>query len=100
MFILDWLKDGVSFILVMFHQALSAIGMNPDSGWTWTFSIVGLVIVIRILLIPLFVKQIKAQRESEDQQVADDEGRHVDVLGHFEGKQARIARQCLLARMV
>lgn len=62
MFILDWLKDGVSFILVMFHQALSAIGMNPDSGWTWTFSIVGLVIVIRILLIPLFVKQIKAQR--------------------------------------
>jgi YidC/Oxa1 family membrane protein insertase len=61
-FILDWLKDGVSFILVMFHQALSWIGMNPDSGWTWTFSIVGLVIVIRILLIPLFVKQIKSQR--------------------------------------
>ena len=62
MFILDWLKDGVSWILVMFHQLLSAIGMNPDSGWTWTFSIVGLVVVIRILLIPLFVKQIKAQR--------------------------------------
>ena len=34
--------------------------MNPDSGWTWAFSIVGLVIVIRIALIPLFVKQIKA----------------------------------------
>ena len=62
MFILDWLKDGVSWILVMFHQLLSAIGMDPDSGWTWTFSIVGLVVVIRILLIPLFVKQIKAQR--------------------------------------
>ncbi len=62
MFILDWLKDGVSFILVMFHQALTFIGLNPDSGWTWTFSIVGLVVVIRILLIPLFVKQIKSQR--------------------------------------
>jgi YidC/Oxa1 family membrane protein insertase len=36
--------------------------MNHDSGWTWAFSIVGLVIVIRIALIPLFVKQIKAQR--------------------------------------
>jgi YidC/Oxa1 family membrane protein insertase len=36
--------------------------MDPNSGWTWAFSIVGLVIVIRILLIPLFVKQIKAQR--------------------------------------
>jgi YidC/Oxa1 family membrane protein insertase len=61
-FILDWLKDGVSFILVMFHGLFSALGMNPDSGWTWTFSIVGLVVVIRIALIPLFVKQIKSQR--------------------------------------
>ena len=36
--------------------------MDPASGWTWALSIVGLVIVIRILLIPLFVKQIRAQR--------------------------------------
>ena len=45
-----------------FHTALTTIGMPPDSGWTWALSIVGLVIVIRILLIPLFVKQIKASR--------------------------------------
>ena len=32
------------------------------SGFTWALSIVGLVIVIRIILIPLFVKQIKASR--------------------------------------
>ncbi len=62
MFILDWLKNAVSWILVQFHSLFTAIGLDPDSGWTWTFSIVGLVIVIRILLIPLFVKQIKAQR--------------------------------------
>jgi YidC/Oxa1 family membrane protein insertase len=63
MFILDWLKNAVSWILVQFHQLFTNLfGMNPDSGWTWAFSIVGLVIVIRIALIPLFVKQIKAQR--------------------------------------
>ncbi len=62
MFILDWLKNAVSWILVQFHSLFTAIGLDPDSGWTWTFSIVGLVIIIRILLIPLFVKQIKAQR--------------------------------------
>ena len=61
MFILDWLRTGVSWILVQFHQLLS-IFMDPASGWTWALSIVGLVIVIRILLIPLFVKQIKSQR--------------------------------------
>jgi YidC/Oxa1 family membrane protein insertase len=61
MFILDWLKNGVSWILVQFHQVLSTF-MDPASGWTWALSIVGLVIVIRILLIPLFVKQIKSQR--------------------------------------
>ena len=61
MFILDWLRTGVSWVLVQFHQLLSNV-MDANSGWTWAFSIVGLVIVIRILLIPLFVKQIKAQR--------------------------------------
>jgi YidC/Oxa1 family membrane protein insertase len=61
MFILDWLRTGVSWVLVQFHTLLSNF-MDPSSGWTWAFSIVGLVIVIRILLIPLFVKQIKAQR--------------------------------------
>ncbi|MDP1875998.1 MAG: membrane protein insertase YidC [Actinomycetota bacterium] len=62
MFILDWLKIAVSWILVTFEGLLSAIGMDPASGWTWTLSIVGLVIVIRIALIPLFVRQIKSQR--------------------------------------
>ena len=65
MFIIDWLATGVSWILVQFHALFSALGMNPASGWTWTFSIVGLVVVIRILLIPLFVKQIKAQRNMQ-----------------------------------
>lgn len=65
MFIFDWLKDGVSWILVQFHALFSALGLDPDSGWTWTFSIVGLVVVIRVLLIPLFVKQIKAQRNMQ-----------------------------------
>lgn len=60
--ILRPLELAVAYIMVGFHSALSAIGMDPASGWTWALSIVGLVIVIRILLIPLFVKQIRASR--------------------------------------
>jgi YidC/Oxa1 family membrane protein insertase len=52
----------VSAIMVGFHDGLSAIGMPAASGWTWTLSIIGLVLVIRAALIPVFVKQIKAQR--------------------------------------
>ncbi|WP_458113514.1 membrane protein insertase YidC [Arthrobacter sp. R1-13] len=59
MFPFQWL---VSVIMVGFHEGLSSIGMPPASGWTWTLSIIGLVLVIRAALIPVFVKQIKAQR--------------------------------------
>jgi YidC/Oxa1 family membrane protein insertase len=52
----------VAWIMVHFHAGLSALGLPATSGWTWALSIVGLVIVIRIILIPLFVKQIKASR--------------------------------------
>lgn len=66
MFIFDWLKNAVSWILVQFHGLFTnVLNMDPAGGWTWTFSIVGLVVVIRILLIPLFVKQIKSQRNMQ-----------------------------------
>lgn len=45
-----------------FHDGLSFIGLPAANGWTWTLSIIGLVLVIRAALIPVFVKQIKAQR--------------------------------------
>ena len=56
------LEYAVAFLMVAFHSALTAVGLPAASGWTWALSIVGLVIVIRILLIPLFVKQIRASR--------------------------------------
>jgi YidC/Oxa1 family membrane protein insertase len=59
--ILGPLEYVVSWILVQFHAVFSPI-FGAESGWAWSLSIVGLVVVIRILLIPLFVRQIKAQR--------------------------------------
>ena len=56
------LYGAVTAIMVAFHTVLEDIGVDPAGGLAWGGSIVGLVIVIRILLIPLFVKQINAQR--------------------------------------
>jgi YidC/Oxa1 family membrane protein insertase len=36
--------------------------MPAASGWTWTLSIIGLVLVIRAALIPVFLAQVRAQR--------------------------------------
>ncbi len=60
-FILDPLYWIVSGVMVVIHKALSPV-FGEASGVTWSLSIVGLVILIRTLLIPLFVKQIKSQR--------------------------------------
>lgn len=58
---LVWLENIVSWVLVFFHNLTSTV-FDKDSGWAWGLAIVALVILIRILLIPLFVKQIKSQR--------------------------------------
>ena len=60
--ILNPLYDAVTFIMLAFHTLFKSLGVPASSGLAWGGSIVGLVIVIRILLIPLFVKQINAQR--------------------------------------
>src|SRR4051812_5631662 len=60
--VLKPLEFVVAWIMVAWHSVLTHIGFPAASGWTWALSIVGLVIVIRIVLIPLFVKQIKASR--------------------------------------
>ena len=52
----------VAWIMYGFHWVLTRVGLESDSGVTWALSIIGLVITIRILLIPLFVRQIKAAR--------------------------------------
>lgn len=56
------IKLAVAWIMVGFHSLLTTLGLDPASGTAWALSIVGLVIVMRILLIPLFVRQIKASR--------------------------------------
>jgi YidC/Oxa1 family membrane protein insertase len=59
---IEWV---VAWLMVGFHQFFSATGLPETSGLTWGLSIVGLVIVIRIVLIPLFVKQIHASRRMQ-----------------------------------
>ena len=57
------IKWVIEAILVGFHTLLDFLGMDPAAGLTWVLSIVGLVLVVRAALIPIFVRQIKSQRK-------------------------------------
>jgi len=53
-----------SLLLSGFHTLFGSV-FGPSSGWSWVLSIVGLTVVIRAALIPLFVKQIKSSRNMQ-----------------------------------
>lgn len=62
--ILSPLYYAVSWIIVQFHSLFSLV-FDEDGGWAWGLSIFFLVVLIRICLIPLFVKQIKSTRNMQ-----------------------------------
>ncbi|WP_349826661.1 membrane protein insertase YidC [Brevibacterium litoralis] len=59
---LQWV---VAWILAIFHNVFSTLGMDPAGGWTWVLAIAGLTVVVRAVLIPLTVYQIKSQRKMQ-----------------------------------
>lgn len=84
---IEWV---VANIMVLVHQALAFVGMDPASGWTWAFSIVGLTAVIRMALIPVFVRQIKAQRSM--QVIAPDLRK---IQDKYKGKKDQASREAM-----
>jgi YidC/Oxa1 family membrane protein insertase len=62
--ILTPLYYAVSAVLLAWHWLFSLF-LNPDGGAAWVLSIIGLTLVVRAALIPLFVKQIKSSRNMQ-----------------------------------
>ncbi|QKG23729.1 membrane protein insertase YidC [Actinomadura verrucosospora] len=62
---LDWLYEIVSQLIVWIHAGLSVV-FPEDSGWAWGGSIILLTVLLRLLLVPLFVKQIHASRKMQE----------------------------------
>ncbi|TKJ26464.1 membrane protein insertase YidC [Blastococcus sp. CCUG 61487] len=64
---LDWLYTGISWVMARWHDVLSTF-LDPAGGLTWALSIMLLVVTVRLLLFPLFVKQVKSQRAMQELQ--------------------------------
>ncbi len=63
-FIMKPLYFLISLVMLGFHRVFGGL-FGDASGISWALSIIGLTIVIRALLIPLFVKQIKSSRNMQ-----------------------------------
>ncbi len=84
---LKWL---VEMVLVGWHWVFTAIGFSPADGLTWVLAIVGLVIVVRSAMIPLFVRQIKSQRKMME--IAPELRK---VQEKYRGKRDQLSREAM-----
>ncbi|MBB2987262.1 membrane protein insertase YidC [Terracoccus luteus] len=57
------IKLGEAWVMYAWHWLFDLVGL--PTGWAWAMSIVGLTVVVRLLLIPLFVKQIHSSRRMQ-----------------------------------
>lgn len=62
---MDYIYTAISWILLRWHSLWDAL--LPDerflaTNWDWILAIIFLVVTVRVVLFPLFVKQIKSQR--------------------------------------
>lgn len=80
----------VSAVLWVFHEMLTALGMDPAAGITWVLCIVGLTLVMRTLTIPLFLKQIKSMRGMQELQPE-----MAKLQAKYKGKKDQLSRQAM-----
>jgi YidC/Oxa1 family membrane protein insertase len=62
--LLNPLFEAVAWVIMRIHAVLS-VPFGASSGWAWGLSIVILVVLMRALMVPLFVKQVNAQRKMQ-----------------------------------
>jgi YidC/Oxa1 family membrane protein insertase len=62
--VFDFLAGPIAQAIVAIHEVTRHVG-GPGSGASWALAIVLLTVVVRLLLFPLFVKQIHSQRKMQ-----------------------------------
>jgi YidC/Oxa1 family membrane protein insertase len=60
--LLDPLYEAVAWVIMRLHSLFGAV-FGASSGWTWALTIIFLVIIMRLILVPLFIKQMHATRK-------------------------------------
>lgn len=101
---LNWIYWGISQILLFWHKAIAFI-FGEAADVSWVLAIVLLVLSVRVVLFPVFVKQIKSQRKMQELQPKmaalkekyknDRQGMQVEVTKLMQQEKANPLMGCL-----
>ncbi len=81
----------ISYLWVWIHDLLVLLGFSSGSGVAWVLSIVLLTVLVRIAIIPLFLKQIRSSRAM---QAIQPEMRKIQEK--YKGKKDQASRQKMM----
>ena len=81
----------ISYLWVWIHDLLVLLGFSSGSGVAWVLSIVLLTVLVRIAIIPLFLKQIRSSRAM---QAIQPEMRKIQEK--YKGKKDQVSRQKMM----
>ncbi|MDN6428721.1 MAG: membrane protein insertase YidC [Propionibacterium sp.] len=79
---------GMAWLWVKIHEGLSLIGLGSGSGIGWVLSIVVLTLLVRVLILPLFLRQIKSTRGMQAVQPELQK-----IQAKYKGKKDTVSRQ-------
>lgn len=62
---LNWLYEAVAQVITWIHQGYSTF-IPQDSGLNWALTIITLTVLMRLLIFPLFMKQMRSSRKMQE----------------------------------
>ncbi|GAA5048436.1 YidC/Oxa1 family membrane protein insertase [Thermocatellispora tengchongensis] len=62
---LNWLYTAVAHVITWIHQGYSTF-LPKDSGINWALTIITLTVLMRLLIFPLFMKQMRSSRKMQE----------------------------------
>ena len=78
----------VAWVWVKIHDFLVLLGFTSGSGVAWVISIILLTLIVRVAIVPLFLKQIKSSRAM---QAVQPEMQRIQAK--YKGKKDQVSRQ-------
>ncbi len=105
---MDFIYTAISWILLFWHGLWDKVmpaGTAAGTNWQWILAIVFLVITVRVILFPVFVKQIKSQRamqaiqpkvkELQEKHKGDRESMQKELMELYRTEKANPLMGCL-----